>query len=749
MRAGARAAPLIVLAVTALVVPLLGVGLTAPAAAMDHPTTANTVSTAATTTEQPTAANTVSTATPGLNLTFETSLTPATPGEVRTRVRFTVPEGVTSLTARLPADVTVTGADGFRRRAPRRYEWTQTTDRPSITMTVPANVTIQRGRGASATEGVVFADTGEWALIRAPRLAGLTYSGLGDRATIHREQVVNGSGAAGEEILFLGPVEAYSRETGGQRLRLVVPAAADLRESPEAILDALAAANRALTFGARDDRVFVVAAPTDGVSYASTGLQRGDSDIWVRDVQRLDTPENVWVHEYIHTRQDYRGTDRTRWTLEGMADYYAASRTLQRGRINYSQYRRHLSIGARGRYGDVVLANQSTWAGTTANYWKGALVFAGLDRRIRIESDGEATLQDAIRRAQTRSGTALNESTFLGSVEAVAGPESHAFARRYTTTNATPDTWNRTEHARTFGGLADISYRFAGFSVDGPYRNGTLADPVVVPGETLFVRAVATNDGDRAGNYTATLRAGDRTVGSRGGSLAPGESVRLGYRVPFETTGDPAIVVGGARREAGVVDPGTPRVTALRVPDRARVGDPVRLRATVRNPADLPADGRVSLRVDGTVVGERRVQLAPGGETTLMTRTVFERPGEYSVRAGNQSATVRVREPTPAVSPTPTATADAAESATGTAEPTTTTDADGSGRESGTRTVSVTTATDNSVATTTAPPSSTPGTAAAAGADGTPSDVSGPGFGVVLAVVALGLSLGFLRFRRS
>ncbi len=584
----------------------------------------------------------------GLHIDFTTSLTPERPGEVGVVAAFEVPDGVTSLTAEVPQGVEVTDTDGFRQRAPREYEWTRTTDSPSLTYRLPVNETVTRGREGAETSGFLYVDTGDWALLKPPQL-GVIYSGTGGREPIRRSHSVDGPGVAGESLLFVGPVETTAREVAGQRLRLAVPEAADLRASRADVLDSLAGVARTTTLGPADDEVLAIAAPTDGVAYGSTGLQRGSSAFWVRDVQRLDGPENVWVHEYVHTRQTSRPTDATRWSYEGMADYYAVTRALRAGQINYTQYRRHLDVGARERYADVTLAEPDTWRGTGANYWKGALAFAAIDRRIRIESDGAATLQDAIRRAQDRAGGGrLDQSTFLGSIEAVGGSDSRDLARRLTETDAAAETWTRSEHARVFGGLAAIDYRFGRFAVRGPYRNTSVdRPPTLVPGERLVVDATAENTGDAAGEFTATLRLGDRVVDTRSGSLEAGASTPLSWTVPVRTTGERSLRLGEATRSVAVREPATPRVSDLRVPGRLAVGERAEFAAVVANPADRPADGTVALTVGERTLTERPVRLAPGESTTLTATTSVERAAAYTVAAGDRSATLRVRDPTP------------------------------------------------------------------------------------------------------
>jgi len=723
VRVAARSVLLAVLVVTSTVaVPLAGIAAAETGAGTDSATVTRAATTAGPTTPHG-----------GVDIEFTSSLTPERPGEIGVDARFTIPDGVTSLTAEVPEGVTVTNTEGFSQRGPRQYEWTRTTNRPSLSYRLPVNETVTRGREGAETSGYLFVDTGEWALTKTPRL-GVTYSGTGQRQPIRTDHAVTGEGVAGENLLFLGPVDTTTREVAGQRITLAVPEAADLRDSRADVLGALAGTARTLTLGPADDEVLAITAPTEGVEYGSTGLQRGPEDFWVRDVQRLDTPENVWSHEYVHTRQTYRPTTETRWTYEGMADYYAASRALRSGRINYSQFQRHLNIGTRQRYGDVVLADPDTWSGTTAHYWKGALVFAAIDRQIRVETDGSATLQDAIRRAQDRAdGGRLNQSIFLASIEAVGGADSREVARRYTETDAAPEPPNRSEYARVFGGLADLDYRFEEFRLTGPYRNTTVDRlPTLVPGERVVVRATAENTGDAAGEFAITLRRGDRAVGTRTGELDAGATADLSWTVPFAAAADTQLRLGESSRAVTVRPPATPTVTGLEVPERIAVGESVTVRALVRNPAERPADGTLTLTVDGEPVAERTLRLAPGESVTLTGTATFDTPGEYPVEAGARATTVTVRDSTPTRT-----TAGRRGPGDGTAAPSTDTagsdgtargTSGGDGRGSGGSASSVT----------------------ATGSPVTPSGAGGAGFGVGVALLAAALlALGAARRGRD
>lgn len=574
----------------------------------------------------------------GVERTFTTSLTPDEPGSIRVELRYGVPDRVTTLTTRLPDNASVQSTDGFERRSGTTYDWTRTTDSPTITYTLPVNETVRRTGGAgSPTTGYLYVDTGDWAITRAPR-AAVSYSGTGPEPKLTTEYAFTGSGATSGDILYLGPFEEYRRQAAGQQFRLVVPAAADLRTQPGAILDSVAKAAETLSVGPRDPEVVAIAAPTTaGIEWGSIGLQRGESDFWVLDDRGVNTPANVWLHEYVHTQQTYRTASETEWTYEGMADYYAALLTYQQGRIDYDRYRRHLE--AADDYDDVVLAEPETWRGTLANYDKGALVFAALDRRLRLETDGDGTLQDVLGRVN--DGT-VEQSAFLDAVDAVGGSDPRSFARRYTETDALPATWSRPEQQAAFGG-PQFTYTLAPpYDRTGPYRTDAVdAAPSVVVGESLALRVAVENTGDEPGDYSTTFRVGGEPVAERTGSLAPGERTVLTVTRRFTEPGDRQLTAGSATETVTVREPATPQVTGLDAPERAAPGESIRLAATVENPADRPANGTVTLAVDGEPLATELVRLDTEGTATVAATTQLT-AGEHTVTAGSRERTVTV-----------------------------------------------------------------------------------------------------------
>jgi hypothetical protein len=561
-------------------------------------------------------------------------------GAVDAETRLRVPEGTATLELTLPQGTDVYETRGFRRAGERTYEWTGTTTRPYLRYSMEGNVTIDRGQG----EDYLYAVTDEWAVVRTPTVR-LEWTGI--RADVNVSASADGEGVAGRYITYLGPNDEYTRQASDQRFRLVLADAADLREDREAVLDTFEYTADRLEIGKPDEEVLVIVVPSANIRWAATGVQRGDADMWVRDRERLSNPKNTWVHEYVHTLQNYDRTEATRWTIEGMADYYAALISYERGHIDYETFRDRMEDGRDEDVSDVRLVDPATWVSNQGNYDRGALVFGHLDRRIRKQSDASL---DAVVDEFNADSENLTQERFLEAVEAVGGTTARSDARRYTETTDAPPVWGRHEHVDTFGG-PEFHYAFDGFAVSGPYREGPVDGPRLVVGERLQATVRVENVGTQKGEFDAALRVDGESVVSESGMLAPAESTTVTLGHEFGAPGEYGLAVGSASTTAVVEPPAGVEVTGLEaVPRSAARGERVRLRATVESTADRPAAGEVTFAVDGEAIATGSVRMA-AGTSTVETTTTFDRPGEYDVSAGDNSTTVTVRDET--LTPTP------------------------------------------------------------------------------------------------
>lgn len=590
---------------------------------------------------------------------LELQLTPDDPGHVRAVVTYDLPDSLTALRVYPDDFAALQSADGFTREN-GHLAWDGSTGSPRLVFRVAVNRTLETTRAidgqrgpagpsgsataTAARSGYSFVDTGSWAIVPVPQYrTEWEWRGTG-RVGLDRRASVAGSGATGGEMAYLGEYTAYTASGHDQRLRLVVPTAASMRESPDAVLRALLNASASLRAGARDEEVFFVAAPT-GVQWGPAGLEYGGSDSWVVADSRLDSASNVWFHEYVHTRQDYRPTTQTRWTTEAIAEYYAAYLTLQQERIRFDAFSDLLQRGSTDQYADDVLVDPSTWSAGTP-YYKGGLVFGGVDRRTRVATDSRHTAMDVFAR-MNRDTDRVTAEEFYGMVGEVGGDEVREFAVRYTQQPEAPRMWSYAEHRAAFGETPPrIEYGNATYRVTGAYRNASVESvPTLVVGETLHVTVPVANTGGTTGEYDLTLRHNGSVVARTSGTLAPDERTTATLNQTFAETGSYSLWFGNRHVDVRVLSPLPAHVTRLAA-NRTTVepGQAVQITATVGNPGDRPATGTFALRVDGEIRDEWTTALAANETATHRVTLTFEEPGEHTVNVGNRTVTVTVGE---------------------------------------------------------------------------------------------------------
>lgn len=580
---------------------------------------------------------------------------PDRPGSVRVRLVYRLPDAVVSLRAAVPAEASVTDREGFDPINDTHFRWTGTTRAPTLAYDLPVNETVERTGPQAADGQYLYADTGNWSLFERPPTP--TYWGAvgGTALTFERVSSTDGPGAAGAWLVFLGNHTVHERTAHGQTFRLVVPAAGNTTEPPSAILDALANASDALRVGDRDESVFLVAAPTGAVEWGVRGIQTGDTDAWVRDGERLDEPDNAWLHEYVHTRQDFTPTGDTLWFQEASASYYAAFLSLEQDTVEFEQFRDRLLAGTDPAYDDVVLSNRSTWR-ESPDYARGALVAGQLDRQIRVVSDRERTLQDVFR-AMNGHRRPVTQIDFLEILARTGGTELLDVGQNYTETATPVEIWNRTTHARVFGQLpARVGYELPpvgesdAYRISGPYRNETVDGETVelVTDERLTVDTVVSNAGGTAGEYDVSLRVNGTTVDREGGRIGAGESTTVPLSHRFPTPGRYVVAVDGEAINVTVGRPATARVVDLSADQtRARQGETVALTATVSNEADRPGETTVVFTRDFEAVDRRRVTVPADTRTAVSRQITLPRAGVVSLGAGSVRPVEVTVEPAP------------------------------------------------------------------------------------------------------
>ncbi|WP_207586641.1 CARDB domain-containing protein [Halomontanus rarus] len=612
---------------------------------------------------------------------------PDRPGEFETELSVDVPDPVTDLELTVDSTAEVVSTDGFDHAGGETYEWTGSADQARITFRMPANRTqldhyhrpqqFTRASPSPSTSALgpgpepelepttatktttptsedeyYFTDTGSWGVVTVPTVQLDWWQT--SSVSVERTAEVDGPGATGGDIAYFGPVTEHTRSAGSESFRLAVPDAVELRESPEDILDSFENASRSLRIGGKNDEVFVVAVPSDDVSWGASGIQYGDSDAWVVADAPLDTPRNVWLHEYVHTRQDFMKssgtgtTAETQWLVEAQAEYFAALTTLEQERIEFSDFRRSLREGQRALYTRGTLSDRSTWHHEQTDYVKGPLVFGAIDRQLRLETEGERTGRDVVRKLNLREEP-VTQDAFLSLLEREGGPDLRAFAERYTQTAQTPDAWSVSDHSAAFDqptALIDYALADEPIRVSGPTRDASGAVdtvPTLVPGETVTFPVAVENVGERSGTYGATLRIDGTIVDERSGTLEAGDRRVETVSWTPDSPGRYDVRVGDQRGSLEVKAPASGTVTDLAVePETVRPGENVTATATVTNDEDRPANATVRFRTPAGIADEVTVSLASDETATVETTLRFDDPGRYEVAAGERTVVVSV-----------------------------------------------------------------------------------------------------------
>ncbi|WP_435195461.1 hypothetical protein [Natronomonas sp. EA1] len=335
-------------------------------------------------------------------------------------LRYTVTvetAGADALWLYVDPDVTVVETDGVQaldgHRVPT-YRATGETTRIVVERELP--------RAPRTTTGAEYLATDDWALGPVPYLR-VTWQTDGHTETTAPFEdgriTTEDPAAVGEKFLLYGDHEIYSRTANGQTFHLVAPAGTGL-DAP-AVLDTYASVSARLAVGDRDTavRVFALPPPARGGGEA---FIRSD-EAWVNAGSPMDSANNVWIHEYVHTRQEFRLTGEMAWFTEASAEYYAARLAYEEGHISQAEYEAYVS---RPGFEGAALGDRDTWASQRVPYVAGVRTLAELDERIRDSSGGERSLDDVFRMMNEHEGEVSYEE-FTTFVARAAGEDHSAW----------------------------------------------------------------------------------------------------------------------------------------------------------------------------------------------------------------------------------------------------------------------------------------------------------------------------------
>ena len=191
---------------------------------------------------------------------------------------------------------------------------------------------------------------------------------------------------------LVGATETATVPIDATTLTVVVPAGRDVDPDRKAgFVEAFAGP---YSLSGDTDSVVLVSVPD---TFPNRGLMYADDRGYVTTESFWDgDAHSVWIHEYIHARQDFRTADGMTWFREASARYLS-QRFMQEQYEGVTTSDVHAALVGRSEDTAVTLANRTTWAGTTAHYHVGARLLAAIDAEIRAESERQHTLVDVFR----------------------------------------------------------------------------------------------------------------------------------------------------------------------------------------------------------------------------------------------------------------------------------------------------------------------------------------------------------------
>ncbi len=130
------------------------------------------------------------------------------------------------------------------------------------------------------------------------------------------------------------------------------------------------------------------------------------------------------MHELMHLAQGYRAAEGGDWIVEGLAEFYSIEFMRRSGTLPAEQARRAFDRQERwGRDVDSLRTDRSKGPVTA----RAATLFAALDREIRRETGGEASIDD-IARGLTAHGGPVDLEVLRAVFESVVGAPSTVLA---------------------------------------------------------------------------------------------------------------------------------------------------------------------------------------------------------------------------------------------------------------------------------------------------------------------------------
>jgi hypothetical protein len=337
---------------------------------------------------------------------------------------FDLPPEQTGLDVRLYTGGVVE-RDGFSfRQRPRLLQWNGA-DTPSFT----AFKRVEPG------DHCLCVATSSWMLTKPVRVELTSeYNGrssrlfltdwLGGRQANATFDVPDGRFTPG--VVYLGATEQrHASSPDGQQLMVFAP---DSPDQPAAgtVLETLTVATHSFDFTAGPGQPVVLSV----VPHTTDTLGgRGSNGLHARGITISNgyafvdgaTGPSTWLHEYVHTQEQYSTASSMDWYVEATASYYGKLMAAQQAERSPE----HVIAAFRSKGGpDGILARPQTWDSHFVPYERGGRVVAYLDWRIRAATDGQRSFLDVYRRLNGQRDLTVED--LQAAVASVVGDRSLA-----------------------------------------------------------------------------------------------------------------------------------------------------------------------------------------------------------------------------------------------------------------------------------------------------------------------------------
>ena len=601
-----------------------------------------------------------------LNVTYEYRRLPDSPGDISLTATLDIPDEVNEVTLSVKHG-TVQDTTGLTQTSSKEFRTVD--NKASLVTHVPVNET--------KTDHATPIDTGKWALFDKEEPIHLEYESESTTVKCEKSYHLDGPGLILDEYVFMGKYESHQANARDQTIEIAVPTAIDTKAYTDPILKLLGDVSNNLTVGERDKHVVGLVVPQeaelDRPGWAVDDAAFMISEPSLRSMERPndDPPSPTWIHEYVHTRQSLNLNDHTEWLTEASAEYYEKYFLLRFGLVNYDEFQHELERG--DSYEDIVLGDRSTWDSpdNSAEYYKGALVVATLDRQIRANTNGEHSFEDVFQRLNTHHGT-ITKSDFYQVLEQVGGPSVVDTGRRFVETTKTPQTVSENVFSRTYGwepAQLNLTKIKGQSKVHGPYNSQPLRERnAVTPNETVEFLTQISNEGGVPAPYhifftkpsESDENARDSTIILQSGKIPSGEKYTIQANETFPETGTYHISIESKSQNLGwwieVVEPASRpssikiKGTNYRKESRGyNISISIAISATEYTRSELP------VVVDGNRVQTLSVTLAPWKRTVINRTVTVPDTGQHKISIGEppiESATIRIENSTPTKTPT-------------------------------------------------------------------------------------------------